>query len=134
MFVQNDRSLLSCVKTQEGRADLKFLQLILIPLVFLFTQQCTSTIQSRSAIDQFHISVTHAENQNGDQVRITGQNKDSALFIQGYEVSYNEDTVRVKIFKALRNTGYAGPYGIQFYIPKNIQIIILGDNDVIWKR
>ena len=103
-------------------------------LLYLSTQTCTSMIQSKTGIDHFFISVTGAENQKGDQVRITGQSKDSALFIKSYEISYDVDTVHVKIFKTLKNTGYANPYGIQFYIPKSIKFIILGDNEIVWKR
>ncbi len=105
----------------------------LILIISLFTS-CTTLINSSKSIGDFNISVTASENNNGDFIRIRGKNISSALYIKEYDIIFKSDKVFVKIFETLKDTGYSDGYDIQFYIPKSIKFIILGDNEIVWKR
>lgn len=105
----------------------------LILVISLFTS-CSTLINSSKSIGDFNISVTASG--NGDFVRIRGKNLSSALYIKDYDIIFKGDKVIVKIFETLKDTGYSAVdgYEIQFYIPKSVKFINLGNNEIVWKR
>jgi hypothetical protein len=134
-FYRNDE-LIFPVLPGSGEILRRNVMKIIMGLIFImsFITSCSTLINSSRSIGDFNVSITPSENKKGDFVRIRGTNLSSALYIKDYDIIFKGDKVFVKIYETLKDTGYSDGYDIQFYIPERIIFIVLGDNEIIWKR
>lgn len=106
--------------------------IIIIGIAVLFAS-CSTMIKSSKDIGSFDIKVQKIEGSGNHLVLISGVNLNSALWIEKYEVQYLGSIVEIRIYQSLKNSGYSGPYAIQFEISQNIKKIRIGQ-EIVWER
>ncbi len=115
-------------KQKEMKRNFLFIFIALISIT-----SCSQLIKSKTTILDLKIDIT--EINNGDLLCcLSGQTGDSALWVESYIIKYEDDKIFVLIKNSLKKTGISNPYYIEFIIPKSVETVFLGKEEVIWKR